>query len=170
MDVSADLLELAQTRVCVVCAGPKAILDIPRTMEVLETHGVPVLGYQTTSLPTFYSRTSDLGVDQELNDATEAATVLKTRDVLDMAGDELIVNPIPEVDAMAADEIDAWIENALRLADTEGIQGKAITPFLLDQMASLSDGRTIDANLAVVKNNVRVAVQIALRYSNGRPI
>lgn len=167
MDISADLLELAQTRVCVVCAGPKAILDIPRTMEVLETHGVPVLGYQTSSLPTFYSRTSGLGVDQEISDALQAATVLKTRDALNLAGGELVVNPIPEADAMASDEIDAWIGDALQVADAEGIQGKDITPFLLDQMATLSGGQTIDANLALVKNNVRVAVQIATRYSNG---
>jgi len=168
MDISADLLELARTRVCVVCAGPKAILDIPRTMEVLETHGVPVLGYQTSSLPMFYSRTSDLGVDQELSDATEAAAVLKTRDALKMAGGELIVNPIPEADAMAASEIDAWIQDALRVANAQGIQGKAITPFLLDQMAVLSDGRTIDANLALVRNNVRVALEIATSLSHTR--
>jgi len=164
MDISADLLELAQTRVCVVCAGPKAILDIPRTLEVLETNGVPVLGYQTTALPTFYSRDSDLGVDQELSGAVEAASILKTRDALSMAGGELVVNPIPVSNAMAAAEIDVWITDALREADAQDIQGKDITPFLLDQMAILSKGRTIDANLALIKNNVRVAVQIATHY------
>lgn len=167
MDISADLLELAQTRVCVVCAGPKAILDIPRTMEVLETHGVPVLGYQTTALPTFYSPACDLNVDQQLNDATQAARILKTRDALDLAGGELIVNPIPKGDAIAAEEIDAWIEDALKAAEAKGIQGKATTPYLLDQMARLSEGRTIQANLGLVRNNVRVAIEIATQYCNG---
>ncbi len=168
MDISADLLELAQTRVCVVCAGPKAILDIPRTMEVLETHGVPVLGYGTSDLPAFYSRNCGLKVDQELADAAQAAAILRTRDTLDLAGGELIVNPIPEADALTPGEIDGWIEKALQAASAGGIQGKDITPYLLDQMANLSSGRTIKANLALIKNNVRVAVKIAISYTHQR--
>ncbi len=164
MDISADLFELAQTQVAVVCAGAKSILDLAKTLEVLETNGVPVLGYQTNAFPAFHTADSGLDVDMNLGSAVDIAHILKTRDQLGMKGGEIIANPIPNAFAMEKSEIDGWINTALNKAHREGISGKATTPYLLAKLAELSDGRTITANKALVINNAKLAATIALSY------
>ncbi|MDR3686645.1 MAG: pseudouridine-5'-phosphate glycosidase, partial [Coriobacteriia bacterium] len=161
MDVSADLLELARTEVAVVCAGAKSILDLGLTLEVLETHGVPVLGYQTDEFPAFYTRTSGFGVDARFDTPKEIAAVLQVRRQLGTGGGTVIANPIPERYALDTDEVDGWIAAALADADAAGVHGKAVTPFLLARVHELSGGRSEEANKQLVYNNVRLAAQIA---------
>ncbi len=165
LDVSADLLELAQTQVAVVCAGAKSILDLPKTLEVLETNGVPVLGFQTDAFPAFHTADSGLKVDMNVASAEDLANILKTREALGLKGGEIIANPIPQAFAMDKAEVDGWISTALDQARTDGITGKATTPYLLAKIAELSDGRTITANKALVLNNARLAAQIAVCYA-----
>lgn len=160
-DISADLTELGRTPVTVVCAGAKSILDLPKTLEVLETQGVPVLGYGTDKLPAFYVRDSGLTLDGRLESAAEAAHIMRVREDLNLAGGMVIAVPIPEVQALPAQEVEAWIKQALAEAEQAGISGKAITPFLLQRIAGLSQGRALQANLALVENNARVAAEIA---------
>jgi pseudouridine-5'-phosphate glycosidase len=164
MDVSADLEELARTRVAVVCAGAKSVLDIGRTLEYLETRGVPVLGYQTDEFPAFYTRTSGFPVDARLQDPGEAARVLRVRDELDMPGGEVIANPIAPHDEIPPAEVEAAVEAALRDADRQRISGKAVTPFLLARIHEMSGGRSEQANKALVYSNVRLAARIAHAY------
>nr|WP_323745448.1 pseudouridine-5'-phosphate glycosidase [Parvivirga hydrogeniphila] len=164
MDVSADLEELARTRVAVVCAGAKSVLDIGRTLEYLETRGVPVLGYQTDDFPAFYTRTSGFPVDARLQDPGEAARVLRVRDELDMPGGEVIANPIAPHDEIPPAEVEAAVEAALRDADRQRISGKAVTPFLLARIHEMSGGRSEQANKALVYSNVRLAARIAHAY------
>ncbi len=164
MDISADLMELAQTRVAVVCAGAKSILDLPKTLEVLETGGVPVLGFQTNAFPAFHTIDSGLGVDMNVASADAIAHILTTRDALGLTGGEIVANPIPEAFAMDKAEVDSWIDTALDQAKTDGVTGKATTPYLLAKIAQLSDGRTITANKALVINNARLAAKIAVSY------
>ena len=163
-DVSADLLELARTPVAVVCAGAKSILDLPKTLEVLETHGVPLLGYQTDTFPAFYTRSSGEAVTARVDSAEQAAAIIRTRDQLKLAADggEVIAVPIPETQALAPDVLEHWTAQALAAAEAQGIQGKAVTPFLLRHIADLSEGKTLTANLALVENNARVATEIAV--------
>ena len=161
MDVSADLLELARTEVAVVCAGAKSILDLGLTLEVLETHGVPVLGFQTDEFPAFYTRTSGFGVDARFETAKQIATALQVRRELGMGGGTVIANPIPERYALDTAEVDRWIAAALADADAAGVHGKAVTPFLLARIHELSGGRSEEANKQLVYNNVRLAAQIA---------
>ena len=165
MDVSADLSELAQTRVAVVCAGAKSILDLPKTLEVLETQGVPVLGLRTDQFPAFHSPDSGLGVDMRVDSEQQMARILKARDELEMAGGEVIANPIPDEDAIDKAEIDAWIIQALDEADQHDIKGKEVTPFLLSRLAELSGGRSIQANRALVEDNARAAARIAVELA-----
>lgn len=163
-DVSADLEELARTDVTVICAGAKAILDLPKTLEVLETKGVPVLGYQTQELPAFYTRKSGLKVDYELKDAEDAAVVIKAKREFGLTGGILITNPVPEEYSYDADEINAVIDDAVREAEEKHITGKEITPFLLARIAEITGGKSLEANIQLVFNNAAVGSEIAKAY------
>ena len=160
-DISADLLELAQTPVAVVCAGVKAILDLPATLEFLETHSVPVLGYQTDDFPAFYSRASGLRVQARVDSARDAARIIKTHWDLGNPGGVLVCVPIPQEDEIPREEIEPFIERALRDAEEEKIVGNALTPFLLKRLEEITEGRSVRANIALLKNNVAVAAEIA---------
>ena len=160
-DVSADLEELARTNVTVICAGAKAILDLPKTLEVLETKGVPVLGYQTKELPAFYTRTSGLKVDYEIKDAADAARIIKAKRDLELDGGILITNPIPEQYSMDRKEIDKVIDEAINEMNEKHIHGKDATPFLLAKIAAITGNRSLDANIQLVYNNAAVGADIA---------
>lgn len=160
-DISADLTALSRFPVITVCAGAKAILDLPKTMEMLETLGVPVIGYQTDELPAFYSRKSGIKLDIRADDPFQVATLAQTHWELGNTGAILVVAPVPETDQIPADEIAEVIEEALSAADSQGISGKAVTPFLLARIAEKTAGRSLQANLALLKNNARIAAQIA---------
>ncbi|MGB1010808.1 MAG: pseudouridine-5'-phosphate glycosidase [Thiolinea sp.] len=161
-DVSADLQELAQTNVAVVCAGAKSILDIGLTREYLETHGVPVVGYQCDQLPAFYVRDSGYAVDYRLDSAQDIASALRTKWNLRLDGGVIIGNPVPEQYAMANAVIDAAIAQALQELDEQGIGGKESTPFLLKRVAEITGGDSLDTNIRLVMNNARVAADIAV--------
>lgn len=160
-DVSADLPELAQTPVTVVCSGAKIVLDLPRTREWLETNGVTVLGWRCDQLPAFYSRSSGLDVDERIEDADSAARIIRARDNLDLKSAILVTVPVPEDNEIGLSEIESILAEALTRAEAENIAGKAITPFLLSQMSRLSEGRTLSANISLLENNARVAASIA---------
>ena len=164
MDISADLQELAKTNVTVICAGAKAILDLPLTLEYLETMGVPVLGYKTSELPAFYTAHSGLKVDYEIEDAEVAAKVIKEKRDNALQGGILITNPIPEEYAMDAKVINDAIEKALKQADEQGIKGKETTPFLLKTIVELTGGDSLESNIALVLNNAKVGASIAKEY------
>jgi pseudouridine-5'-phosphate glycosidase len=164
-DISADLEELGRTPVAVVCAGAKAILDIPKTLEVLETKGVPVIGYGTDDFPAFWTRSSGHKVDQRLDTAGDVAALLDTQFSLDMGG-VLIGNPIPESSAMDLALINAMIERAIADADAAGIAGMATTPFLLKRIFELTEGKSLVSNIALVENNARVAAEIAVALAH----
>lgn len=168
-DISADLEELSRTPVAVVCAGAKSILDIPKTLEVLETKGVPVLGYKTEDFPAFWARTSGWKVDRRYDSAADVAAVLDTQFSLGMGG-VLIANPIPESHALDAAEMESWIDAALRGAEQEGVARNKLTPFLLKRIFELTGGRSLIANIALVEHNAAVAadVAIALAARQGR--
>jgi pseudouridine-5'-phosphate glycosidase len=166
-DVSADLEELSRTPVAVVCAGAKAILDLPKTLERLETLGVPVIGYGTDDFPAFWTRSSGLRADHRLDTPAAVAALLETQFSLGMGG-VLVGNPIPEADEMDPAYIGAKIEQALADADAAGISGKASTPFLLNRIFELTEGRSLVANIALVKNNARVAAEIAMALAAGQ--
>jgi pseudouridine-5'-phosphate glycosidase len=161
-DVSADLTELACTPVAVVCAGPKAILDIAATLEVLETHGVPVIGYQADRLPAFWSRDSGYAVDQRLDTPAEIAAALELHWSLGLHSGAVIANPLPPGQALPGEMVEKWIDAALVEAETAGVRGKALTPFLLERVESLSGGASLDANAALVVANARLGARIAL--------
>ncbi len=161
-DVSADLIELGRTPIAVVCAGAKSILDLPRTLEVLETQGVPILGYGTDTLPAFYSRSSGLPIDQRVESPQEAAAIISARDRLGLGHAVLVTVPVPEADALPQEEAEAAIQEATRLADEAGVHGKAVTPFVLAKVLELTEGRSQRANIAALVNNARVAAQIAV--------
>lgn len=165
MDVSADLRELATTPVAVVCAGAKAVLDLPKTLEVLETEGVPVLGYQTDEFPAFYSRRSGLSVDMTVQDAPEVARIMKAKWELGLRGGLLVTVPVPEQDELAGAMLHACIEKALQEASEAGIQGKDVTPFLLKRIVEFTGGQSLATNVALVENNARVGAQIAVAYA-----
>ena len=167
-DISADLEELARTNVSVICAGAKAILDLPKTLEVLETKGVPVLGYGTDELPAFYTRKSGLAVDYNVKSPEEAAKIIKEKRELKLDGGVLITNPIPEEDSMDADAINAVIDKALAEMDEKGIKGKECTPFLLAKVAEITGGDSLAANIKLVYNNAAVGTEIAKAYSELR--
>ena len=161
MDISADLQELGKTNVTVVCAGAKAILDLPRTLEYLETMGVPVLGYQTKELPAFYTRHSGLNVDYEIKDPKEAAEIIAQKRKNNLQGGILITNPIPEQYAMDDAIINDAIEKALKMADEQGVKGKEITPFLLKTVVELTGGESLESNIQLIINNAAVGAEIA---------
>ncbi|WP_299350587.1 pseudouridine-5'-phosphate glycosidase [uncultured Shimia sp.] len=160
-DVSADLSELAQTSVTVVAAGAKAILDIPKTLEVLETNGVPVIGYQQDSFPAFWSSHSPLDAPLRMNSPTRIARAHILRGQMGISGGQLIANPIPVADEIPSDVMDPVIAQATSEAAAQGIAGKEVTPFLLARIFELTDGRSLTANIALVLNNARLAAQIA---------
>lgn len=166
MDVSADLLELARTPVLTVSSGAKSILDLPRTMEVLETQGVPVLGYRSDRLPAFHSRDSGLPVDAALEGPQAAARVAKAHWALGLGG-LLVCNPVPEEAAIPADEVATWVDAALAAAEQDGIAGKEVTPYLLRHIASVSGGRSLAANKALLIDNARVGGEIAVALAEG---
>lgn len=161
-DISADLTELMQSNVNVVCAGVKSILDIPKTMEVLETAGVPVLGYRCDMFPAFFTRSSGCPVLRRCDDLESVARVIQAKNQMKMKGGLVLANPIPEADALAADFIDGVIAEALAEAHAKGINGKAVTPFLLKNIVERTDGRSLVANIALVKNNAKVGAQLAI--------
>ena len=161
MDISADLEELGQTDVMVVCAGAKAILDLKLTLEYLETKGVPVLGYQTQELPAFYTRTSGLKVDYQVDSPEMLAKILKTQHDLGLHGGILVTNPIPEQYSMDADVINKAINEAVEEAKEQGIHGKATTPFLLAKIKDITGGSSLDANIQLVYNNAKLATATA---------
>jgi len=161
LDISADLRELAQTPVTVVAAGAKAILDLPATLEVLETLGVPVIAYGQDALPAFWSRDSGLAAPKRLDTAKAIAEGHATRRALDIPGGQLIANPIPASDEIPRADIMPAIETALSEAEAKGITAKDVTPFLLSRMFDLTQGRSLTANIALVRNNARLAAEIA---------
>ena len=160
-DVSADLPELAQTPITVVCSGAKIVLDLPATREWLETHGITVLGWQCDEMPAFYSRSSGLAVDERVDSAEEVAAIAAARDGLDLKSSVLVTVPVPGEFEIDREELETILAEALKLADENGIHGKEITPFLLAQMSEKSGGRTLGANIALLQNNARVAAEIA---------
>ena len=164
MDISADLTELSRTPVIVICSGAKAILDIPRTLEYLETIGVPIFGFRTNEFPAFYSQSSHLKVDYQLDNALEAAQVIKSHLQLKVDNGLLIANPVPTEFALGKKKIDNWIAKAQEIADKEGIKGKQLTPFLLNKIKELSEGRSLKANMELLKHNATIAAQIACAY------
>ena len=164
-DISADLPELAQTPITVVCSGAKIVLDLPATREWLETHGVTVLGWQCDEMPGFYSRLSGLEVDERVETATEVSRIAAARDELGLKNSILVTVPVPAEFEIALDELESILADALKLADTNGTRGKEITPFLLAQMSERSGGRTLAANIALLENNARVAAEIATALS-----
>lgn len=161
MDVSADLEELAQTDVVVICAGAKAILDLPRTMEYLETKGVPVIGYKTDVLPAFFTAKSDIPLVERAGSPEEIAKIILAKDQLEMRGGMLVVNPIPEEYSLDHEIIDQVIEGAVQAAQEQGVSGKNITPFLLSEITKRTEGKSLEANLHLVYNNALVGGQIA---------
>ena len=163
MDISADLEELARTDVAVVCAGIKSVLDIGRTLEYLETAGVPVVGYQTDMLPAFYSRNSGFPVDYRVDSATEAAVAMNTKWAMGLQGGLVVAVPIPEEHALDRDEIDGVINEAIAEMQRQGITGKDTTPFLLASIAERTGGKSLEANIQLVINNARVAAKIAMQ-------
>lgn len=164
MDISADLQELAKTDVTVICAGAKAILDLPLTLEYLETMGVPVLGFKTSELPAFYSPHSGLKVDYEIDSYEEAAKVILEKRRNKLAGGILITNPIPEEYAMDDKVINAAIDKALKMMDEAGVKGKEATPFLLKTVVELTGGESLESNIQLVLNNAKVGANIAKEY------
>lgn len=164
MDISADLQELAKTNVTVICAGAKAILDLPLTLEYLETMGVPVLGYKTAELPAFYTAHSGLKVDYKLDNPQEAAMVMLEKERNGLAGGILITNPIPEEYSMDKEVIDGAIEKALKMMNEQGIKGKETTPFLLKTIVELTGGDSLESNIKLVLNNAAVGAEIIKEY------
>jgi len=168
MDISADLEELANTNVAVVCAGIKSVLDIGRTLEYLETKGVPVVGYQTDTLPAFYTRDSGFGVDYRVDTAAEVAAAMNIKWNMGLQGGMVIAVPIPEEVALDSEEIDGVIDDAITAMQRQGITGKDTTPFLLARIAERTDGRSLTANIQLVKNNARIAAEIAVESHSGQ--
>jgi pseudouridine-5'-phosphate glycosidase len=165
MDISADLEELGQTPVMVVCAGAKSILDLGLTLEYLETKGVPVIGYGTDCLPAFYTRESDFGVDYRVDTPEELAKIFKASHEMGLKSGMLVTNPIPEEYAMPKEVIDAAIEQALKESVEQGIKGKETTPFLLARVSELTGGDSLDSNIQLVFNNAKVAALTAVELA-----
>ncbi len=169
MDVSTDLMQLGRCPVMVVCAGAKAILDLPATMEVLETQGVPVVGYQTDELPAFYSRSSGIKLKARVDSPEEAAALAKAHWGAGLQSGILLVVPPPAEFAIEASEVEGWIESAMRDAALEKIEGNAITPYLLGKVSELSAGRSKTTNIELLKNNAAMAAEVARHLAGGIP-
>ncbi len=168
-DISADLMELAQTPVTVVAAGAKAILDIPKTLEVLETQGVPVVAVGQDDMPAFWSRSAGIKAPLRMNSAAQIAAAHALRAALGVPGGQLIANPIPQEAEIAADTLAPIIARAQADADAHGILAKAVTPYLLQRIFELTEGRSLDANIALVRNNARLAAEIAAALNKITP-
>lgn len=166
MDISADLEELAKTNVAVVCSGVKSILDIGLTLEYLETKGVPVLGYQTSELPAFYTRESGFKVDVNVGSPQEVAAILLEKWKIDLKGGAVIANPVPQPYSLEFKEMERVIKEALMEMKHKGIKGKDSTPFLLGKVRELTAGKSLETNIQLVLNNARVAAEIAVAYAN----
>ena len=166
MDISADLEELGQTPVMVVCAGAKSILDLGLTLEYLETKGVPVIGFGTNELPAFYTRQSGFGVDYRIDTAQELAKAFRVQNELGFKGGMLVTNPIPEEFSMPLETINAAIDQAIAECNEKGIKGKQTTPFLLARVAELTGGNSLASNIQLVYNNAKLAAQTAVHYCN----
>ena len=160
-DVSADLIELSRSPVIVVCAGAKSILDLPKTLEVLETYGVPVIGYRTSEFPAFFSRSSGIKLEHRLEEAAEVADAIRAHRELGMTGGMLICNPLPAADEVPAAEMTPRIEAALAEAAAKGIAGKDVTPYLLARLVELTGGKSLAANRKLIRANARLAGEIA---------
>ena len=167
-DISADLQELAHTPVAVVCAGIKSILDIALTLEYLETHGVPVIGHGCDQLPAFYCRDSGFKVDQRLDSPADIAQVMHAQWLLGYRGGLVVANPVPEAHALPRAVVDEAIAQALAEAAAQGIRGKDTTPFLLDRVKTLTEGKSLAANIALVRHNAHVAALVAVAYAGMR--
>jgi len=165
-DISADLPELARTRVAVVCSGAKVILDLPRTLEVLETLGVPVIGYGTSEFPAFYAQESGLALDARVDTAVDAARLMALHWSLGLASGVVICNPPPAADSLARGQVESLVEAALKSAESAGIHGQPVTPYLLDRLSKTSGGKTLQTNIALLINNARVAAEIAVAHSS----
>ena len=163
-DISADLDELGKTNVSVICAGPKAILDLNLTMEYLETKGVPVIGYNTDKLPAFFTRTSDLNVDYNAKTPLDIAKIVKAKREYKLNGGVLITNPIPEEFSMDPSYINAEIDKALEEMEKAGVKGKDETPYLLAKIVELTKGKSLEANIHLILNNAKLGAQIASEY------
>ncbi len=161
-DISADLTELARTGVIVICAGAKAILDIPKTLEVLETNGVPVVTFGSEEFPAFWSRSSGLPSPLSLNSPAAIANFQATREQLGIEGGMLVANPVPEEDEIPREEMEIYINRAISHAERDEVTGKAVTPYLLGDIFRLTDGRSLETNIALVRNNARLAAEIAV--------
>jgi pseudouridine-5'-phosphate glycosidase len=168
-DISADLAELAETPVTVVAAGAKAILDLPKTLEVLETRGVPVIGYRTDRFPAFWSRDSGLAAPLRMDSPAEIAAAHRMRGRLGLPGGQLVANPIPEAAEIPADMLAPLVAEAEAAARARGVAGKAVTPFLLERILDLTAGRSLEANVALVLNNARLAAEIAVELGRTAP-
>lgn len=166
-DISADLAELAQTAVTVVAAGAKAILDLPKTLEYLETAGVPVIAFGQDEFPAFWSRSSGLRAPLRMDKAEDIAAAARMRAALGIPGGQLVANPIPAEAEIAREAITPVIERALAEATAQGIAAKAVTPFLLNRIYELTEGRSLDANIALVLNNARLGAAIAVALARG---
>ena len=164
-DVSADLDELGKTDVTVICAGPKAILDLNLTMEYLETKGVPVIGYKTDKLPAFYTRESKLGVDYNASSPQEIAKIVKAKREYELHGGVLVCDPIPEEYSLDSSYIDKYIDEALKEMEEKGIKGKDETPFLLAKIVELTGGKSLDTNIKLILNNAKLGALTALEYT-----
>lgn len=165
MDISADLDELSKTDVTVICAGAKSILDLPKTMEYLETKGVPVIGYQTEELPAFFTRKSGVKLNSTANHVDDIASICKVKHDLQLEGGMVIANPVPEADQLDKAYIDTIINDAVKEAEQKGIHGKDSTPFLLSEIVEKTDGKSLATNIKLVENNAVVGAQIAVSYS-----
>lgn len=165
MDISADLEELAHTNVTVICAGAKSILDLPKTLEYLETKGVPVIGYQTTELPAFFTRESGLKLNSSVEEPTEIAEIFKTKMELNLHGGMVIANPVPKEHELSKDYIDTIIEEAVKDSIANGIIGKDSTPFLLKTIVEKTDGKSLKTNIKLVENNAVLGAKIAVAFS-----
>jgi pseudouridylate synthase len=168
-DISADVDELARTPVAVVSAGAKSILDLRRTLEVLETRGVPVIGVGTDQFPAFFSRSSGLPVDHRVDTPEELALVIAAHLALGLPSGILVANPVPEADALDGDEIDEIIDEAVRDAERAGVGRRELTPYLLGRIVDLSGGRSLTANIALVRNNAELAARTAVALSDSSP-
>jgi pseudouridine-5'-phosphate glycosidase len=164
-DISADLAELARTPVAVVSAGAKAVLDLRLTLEYLETHGVPVLGYRTDRFPAFYYRDSGLAVDARVDEPADIARIMHAKWRMGLDGGIVVANPIPEPFELARDVVERAIDQALAEAQAHNVAGKAVTPFLLERINALTQGQSLDSNVALVVSNARLAAGVAVAYA-----
>ena len=164
-DISADLVELVRTPITVVCSGAKIVLDLPATREWLETFGIPVLGWQCDEFPAFYSRSAGLDVDERIDSPAEAAAIIRARDNLDLSSALLVTVPVPSDFELEREQLEDLLQESLKLAVEQEIMGKEITPFLLSQLSERSQGETLNANIALLRNNTRVAADIAVELN-----